>query len=112
MTLANLIEDMTREASPHWDADDRALLAARIDAIKALQKSLGAMLKEDQATAVANGFAEHKVSSVRTAPKVSDFETLAQNGHSDLSKLELRGIAKMFALFAKTGTRNTFRWID
>ena len=68
MTLINLVSEKTLEVvSP--SASDQAILAARIDAIKALQKSLGAMLKEDQATAVANGFAEYKVSDVRTDRK-------------------------------------------
>ena len=101
MTLINLVSEKTLEVvSP--SASEHSILAASIAAIKAYQKSQGAILKENPATAIAPGVAAYNVSDVRTEPKVRRVDTLAQNGYSDLTTPEARRNARQVALIAIT----------
>ena len=78
MTLINLIEDMTREGT-HQDADDRSLMASRLDVCRALSKAIGEEIKNTEKAAIEAGYAhrwnktsESNVTVISKMPSLSD----------------------------------------
>jgi hypothetical protein len=83
---------------------------AELTRLKAEKAEIEQQIKSLQSSAVENGDAYYDVVNTRSAPKIADYEKVFEVGHSKMTKLELRGVKKFYNIFAKTGTRKTFKW--
>jgi len=92
MTLANikvtdLIQDLTQ-------ATTQAEFKANIAALNEISKDCAGLIIELKDQAQAAGLGQWADADRTTMPSTKAYEAIETNGHSDLTKLEIRGILK------------------
>jgi len=107
MALANtkvLLETVTTPANT------RATYEANIKALNEISKDCAAMIVELKDAAQADGLGEWADADRTTMPSTKAYQAIETNGHSDLTKLEIRGILKFKAWNMKVSTFPRFSW--
>ena len=107
MALANtkvLLETVTTTST------SRASYEANIKALNEISKDCAAMIVELKDAAQADGLGEWADSDRTTMPSTKAYQAIESNGHSDLTKLEIRGILKFKAWNLKVSTFPKFAW--
>jgi len=107
MALANtkvLLETVTTPANT------RASYEANIKALNEIAKDCAAMIIEIKDAAQADGLGEWADAERTTMPSTKAYQAIETNGHSDLTKLEIRGILKFKAWNLKVSTFPKFAW--
>ena len=107
MALANtkvLLETVTTTST------SRASYEANIKAINEIAKDCAAMIVELKDAAQADGLGEWADAERTTMPSTKAYQAIESNGHSDLTKLEIRGILKFKAWNLKVSTFPKFAW--
>ena len=108
MALANikvtdLIQDLTQ-------ATTQAEFKANIAALNEISKDCAGLIVELKDQAQAAGLGQWADAERTTMPSTKAYEAIKTNGHSDLTKLEIRGILKFKAWNQKTSTFPRFSW--
>ena len=91
-------------------ANTRATYEANIKALNEIAKDCAAMIVELKDAAQADGLGEWEDSDRTTMPSTKAYQAIETNGHSDLTKLEIRGILKFKAWNLKVSTFPKFAW--
>ena len=108
MALANikvtdLIQDLTQ-------ATTQAEFKANIAALNEISKDCAGLIVELKDQAQAAGLGQWADAERTTMPSTKAYEAIETNGHSDLTKLEIRGILKFKSWNQKTSTFPRFSW--
>ena len=106
MALAQKIAALEATTTPTTKAEFKA----QIDALNEISKDCAAMITEIKDQAQAAGLGQWADAERTTMPSTKAYEAIETNGHSDLTKLEIRGILKFKAWNQKTSTFPRFSW--
>jgi len=106
MALAQKIAELEATTTPTTQAEFKANIAA----LNEISKDCAAMIIEIKDAAQADGLGEWADADRTTMPSTKAYEAIETNGHSDLTKLEIRGILKFKAWNQKTSTFPRFAW--
>ena len=106
MALAQKIAALEAATTPTTKAEFKS----QIDALNEISKDCAAMITEIKDQAQAAGLGQWADVDRTTMPSTKAYEAIETNGHSDLTKLEIRGILKFKAWNQKTSTFSRFSW--
>ena len=106
MALAQKIAALEATTAPTTKAEFKS----QIDALNEISKDCAAMITEIKDQAQAAGLGQWADADRTTMPSTKAYEAIETNGHSDLTKLEIRGILKFKAWNQKTSTFPRFSW--
>ena len=106
MALAQKIAALEATTTPTTKAEFKS----QIDALNEISKDCAAMITEIKDQAQAAGLGQWADAERTTMPSTKAYEAIETNGHSDLTKLEIRGILKFRKWNQKTSTFPRFSW--
>ena len=106
MALAQKIAALEATTTPTTKAEFKS----QIDALNEISKDCAAMITEIKDQAQAAGLGQWADAQRLTMPSTDAYKAIETNGHSDLTKLEIRGILKFKSWNQKTSTFPRFSW--
>ena len=106
MALAQKIAALEATTTPTTKAEFKA----QIDALNEISKDCAGLIIELKDQAQAAGLGQWADAERTTMPSTKAYEAIETNGHSDLTKLEIRGILKFRKWNQKTSTFPRFSW--
>ena len=106
MALAQKIAELEATTTPTTQAEFKA----NISALNEIAKDCAAMVIEIKDQAQAAGLGEWSDADRTTMPSTKAYEAIESNGHSDLTKLEIRGIMKFKSWNMEVSTFPRFSW--
>jgi len=106
MALAQKIAALEATIAPTTKAEFKA----QIDALNEISKDCAAMIIEIKDAAQLEGLGQWADADRITMPSTKAYQAIETNGHSDLTKLEIRGIMKFKSWNIKVSTFPRFSW--
>tara|TARA_R100001369_G_scaffold38289_1_gene63873 strand:+ start:244 stop:570 length:327 start_codon:yes stop_codon:yes gene_type:complete len=106
MALAQKIAALEATIAPTTKAEFKA----QIDALNEISKDCAAMIIEIKDAAQLEGLGQWADADRITMPSTKAYQAIETNGHSDLTKLEIRGIMKFKSWNMKVSTFPRFSW--